>query len=148
MKRPAKVNQSLYTWPRSRLQLNTPTGKPGAVADLVQNRIPDSASIAVNYPASITDPEYQNSVTDGINDTIQKIQNYVDACGDDSNIVLIGYSQGGNVHTDVLAGGVDKPAPLSSAYAQYISAVTVFGDPTYTKGQSFDVGNATKSGVS
>ena len=50
--------------------------------------------------------------------TINKIEAYVDNCGSDSQIALIGYSQGGNVMTDVLAGGVDKPAPLSDQYRQ------------------------------
>ena len=50
--------------------------------------------------------------------------------------------------TDVLAGGVDKPTPISAAYAKYITAVAVFGDPSFTHGQSFDVGTATTDGVS
>ena len=94
-------------------------GKPGAVADAVAALIPDSASVAVDYPASIIDPPYPESVSDGIDDTIDKIHTYVDACGADSNIVLIGYSQGGNIMTDVLAGGVAKPDPLDPSYAQY-----------------------------
>lgn len=114
----------------------------------MQNALPDSASVAVDYPASITDPTYPTSVTDGIDNAIQLVQAYVNACGDASKIALIGFSQGGNVMTDMLAGGVDKPDPLDASYAQYITAVTVFGDPTYTTGQSFDVGNSTKDGVS
>lgn len=94
-------------------------GKPGAVADAVAAQIPDSASVAVDYPASIADPIYPASVSDGITDTINKIQAYADACGPASKIVLIGFSQGGNVMTDVLAGGVDKPNPIDPSYAQY-----------------------------
>ena len=94
-------------------------GKPGAVADLVVAAIPDSASVAVNYPASIVDPPYPESVVDGIKDTIAKVQAYVDACGPSSKIALVGYSQGGNLMTDALAGGVDKPDPLTTAYSQY-----------------------------
>ena len=94
-------------------------GKPGAVADLVAAQIPDSASVAVVYPASIVDPVYPDSVSDGITNAISLVQDYVNACGSSSRIALIGYSQGGNVMTDALAGGVDKPAVLTTAYTQY-----------------------------
>ena len=99
-------------------------GAPGVVADAVAAKIPDSASVAVDYPASLVDPPYPDSVSDGITDTINKIHAYVDACGSASNIVLIGYSQGGNIMTDVLAGGVAKPDALDPSYAQY-SACTL-----------------------
>jgi len=122
-------------------------GKPGEVATAVAAQIPGSGSVAVDYPASIIDPIYPSSVSDGIKDTINKIHAYVDACGSASRIVLIGYSQGGNVVTDTLAGGVDKPAPIATSYSQYITAVTVFGDPSFTAGQSFDVGTSTNDGI-
>ncbi|WPG99782.1 carbohydrate esterase family 5 protein [Acrodontium crateriforme] len=123
-------------------------GVTEVVADAIAARVPGSTSVAVDYPATAFGSAiYPVSVTDGINDTKQKIQDYVDACGDSSRIVLLGFSQGGNVMTDVLAGGVDKPAPISDEYGQYITGVAVFGDPTFTVGQSFDRGNATQSGI-
>lgn len=96
-------------------------GKPGQVAALVAARVPGSASVAVDYPASAlrrraANVIYPASVTDGINDTKKKIQDYVAQCGAGSKIALIGYSQGGNVMTDLLAGGVLKPAPLDDKY--------------------------------
>ncbi|KAF7195100.1 Acetylxylan esterase 2 [Pseudocercospora fuligena] len=140
-------------------------GKPGEVATMIEARVPNSASVAVKYPATIIDNSgsYPASVTDGINDTKTKIQNYVAACGASSRIVLLGYSQGGNVMTDVLAGGVDKPAPLAEKYRKnsespdfvgvleltmsLVRGVAVFGDPTFTAGQSFDAGTSTKDGI-
>lgn len=93
-------------------------GRLSEVSTLIKNAVSGSTSVAVDYPAAIisTTSIYPESVTDGINDTIDKITTYVDTCGSDSQIVLLGYSQGGNVMTDVLAGGVDKPAPLSDEY--------------------------------
>lgn len=98
----------------------TGEGKPAQVADLVAARVPNSVSVAVDYPATALKKRalYPASVTDGINDTKQKIEDYVAACGDGSRIALIGFSQGGNVMTDLLAGGVLKPAPLSEKYRQ------------------------------
>lgn len=94
-------------------------GRPSLVADLVAAAIPGSGRVAVDYPATITGPLYPTSVTDGIKDAIEKIESYIDTCGSSSRVVLIGYSQGGNVVTDVLAGGVAKPDPITPAYAQY-----------------------------
>ncbi|KAI0906241.1 putative acetylxylan esterase 2 precursor [Ustulina deusta] len=118
------------------------------ITNAVKARVPNSASVAVDYPASIYDDgTYPVSVYEGISDTISKVHDYVAACGSSSKIVLLGFSQGGNVMTDALAGGVLKPDPLTSAYTKYIRAVVTFGDPTFTVGQGFDVGNATKSGI-
>ncbi|KAI0451148.1 putative acetylxylan esterase 2 precursor [Xylaria acuta] len=123
-------------------------GPLSAITTMVKSLVPGSASIAVDYPAAIYDDgTYPVSVYEGITDTITKITDYVAACGASSRIVLLGFSQGGNVMTDTLAGGVLKPAPIGEGYRQNIRSVVVFGDPTYTTGQSFDVGNATKSGI-
>ncbi|KAI0427610.1 putative acetylxylan esterase 2 precursor [Xylaria sp. FL1042] len=123
-------------------------GPLSEITDAVKGLVPDSASIAVDYPAAIYDDgTYPVSVWEGITDTISKVEDYVAACGASSRIVLLGYSQGGNVMTDALAGGVLKPDPLTDEYRSYIRAVVTFGDPTFTVGQSFDVGNATKDGI-
>ncbi|KAM3510429.1 hypothetical protein MY10362_000053 [Beauveria mimosiformis] len=130
-------------------------GKPGQVADLVAKRVPGSASVAVDYPATaikrrssvVTRALYPFSVARGITDTKTKIQDYVAQCGDASKIALVGFSQGGNVMTDLLAGGVLKPAPLDPKYYKNIIAVTVFGDPTFAANQTYDYGtNAHGSG--
>jgi acetylxylan esterase len=134
-------------------------GSVDSVVSGVLAAIPDSGSIALDYPASVLDPFYDDSVSDGVNTMIGLIQSYVDSCY--GKIVLVGFSQGGNVVTDTLAGGVDKPTPISANYASYseffqvnlackkltfiVSAVTVFGDPTFTHGQSFDDGTDTSS---
>jgi acetylxylan esterase len=92
----------------------------GSVASVVSGvlaAIPNSGAIALDYPASVFDPLYDDSVSDGISTMISLIQTYVDSCA--GKIVLVGFSQGGNVVTDTLAGGVDKPTPISPTYASY-----------------------------
>ncbi|TVY86258.1 Acetylxylan esterase, partial [Lachnellula willkommii] len=84
------------------------------------------------------------SVTDGINAMITLIEDYIGNCSS-GNIVLTGFSQGAEVVTDTLAGGVDKPDPLSAENVARISAVAVFGDPTFTHDQSFDAGTDTST---
>lgn len=80
--------------------------------------VPGSTAEQVQFPATIIadDSFYSTSVRAGIVDTIDKIERYVDACGDSSRIVLLGYSQGGNVVTSALAGGLVKWLPLNPKY--------------------------------
>ena len=92
-------------------------GSTQQVADAIVAAIPGSGSIAVDYPASVFDPPYFDSVSDGINNVISLIQTYVSDCG--GQIVLAGFSQGGNVMTDALSGGVDKPTPLDPSLVDY-----------------------------
>ncbi|KAF1985011.1 carbohydrate esterase family 5 protein [Aulographum hederae CBS 113979] len=122
-------------------------GKAGQVATLIENSVPGSDSVAVDYPAAICcDDLYPGSVSDGIDNTISQIESYVASCPS-ARIVLVGYSQGGNVMTDVLAGGVLKPDPIGEQYRGNIAGVVVFGDPSFTAGQSFDVGSSTDDGI-
>ena len=102
-------------------------------------------------------------MNDGIEDTKTKIQDYVTACGSASRIALVGYSQGGNVMTDTLAGGTGKPDPIAQEYAQYseyirqryricvltrpVEAAVVFGDPRFNAGQAYSAGNSTSDGI-
>ncbi|KAF3402829.1 hypothetical protein DPV78_004382 [Talaromyces pinophilus] len=118
-------------------------GSTASVVNSVLAGIPGSGGVALDYPASWLDPLYPTSVTDGINTLISLVEDYANSCSGD--IVLVGFSQGANVITDALAGGVDKPTPLTASYIDHISAITVFGDPTFTHGQSFDVGTDTSS---
>ncbi|KAL1890886.1 hypothetical protein Sste5346_008027 [Sporothrix stenoceras] len=116
----------------------------GSVASVVSGvlaAIPNSRGIALDYPASVLDPLYDDFVTGGINTLISLVESYASSCS--GNIVLVSFSQGANVITDALAGGVLKPTPLSASYASHISAITVYGDLTFTHGQSFDAGTDT-----
>lgn len=97
-------------------------GKTSQVAQMVADRVPGSISVAVDYPATALKRKrdlYPVSVSKGIEDTISKIHNYVADCGDGSKIVLMGWSQGGNVMTDTLAGGRSKPDPIGEEYRKY-----------------------------
>ena len=97
-------------------------GTSGAIANLVAAQIAGSGSIGDVYSATYVDPLYPISVSDDISDTINLIEKYVDACWSSSRIVLIGFSQGAEVISDTLAGGIDKPAPIAAPYAQYSSS--------------------------
>ncbi|CAK1361908.1 Acetylxylan esterase [Cercospora beticola] len=130
---------------------NQPVGEGtvGPVANLVEAQVAGSYSHAIDYPATIIalDSNYITSVVDGIEDTKKSIEDYVAACGPNSRIALIGYSQGGNVMTDTLAGGTGKPAPIAEQYRQNIIGVAVFGDPRFNVGQPYSRGTSTRSGI-
>lgn len=95
-------------------------GSVGPVADMIEAAVPGSYSVAVDYPAVIitleADDNYFTSVNEGIEDMKSKIEAYVAACGSGSRIALLGYSQGGEVVTDTLAGGTGKPEPIAETY--------------------------------
>ncbi|KAM3422979.1 hypothetical protein BST61_g458 [Cercospora zeina] len=124
-------------------------GTVGPVANLVEAKVAGSYSQGIDYPASIIalDSNYITSVVDGIEDTKKKIQDYVAACGADSRIALIGYSQGGNVMTDTLAGGTGKPDAIDEQYRRNIIGVAVFGDPRFNAGQPYSRGTSTRDGI-
>lgn len=143
-------------------------GRCAEVAQIVKAALPNAASTAVPYPATTANPPYNDSVVKGIKSLKHIVESYVDHCGPKSRVALVGYSQGGQVSTDALVGG-DTPAALDQKYHKHsmfpctgetsfierltncscpVTAVTVFGDPTFTAGEPFDRGNATTSGVS
>ena len=95
-------------------------GKVAQVSSLIKAAVPGSTSVAVDYPAAIISNSsiYPESVSVGVRDTTEKVHTYVDTCGSSSRIVLLGYSQGGNVMTDALAGGL-VDVPLTTAYTQF-----------------------------
>lgn len=129
--------------------------------------IPGSSESDVDYPAVIIsdDSFYSTSLANGIDNLKSQIKSYVDACGDASRIVLLGYSQGGNVVSTALAGGLVRPVPLNPKYKKYSTSISilcpsphaltplpvkgaaVFGDPTHTAGKSYSAGNADGSGI-
>lgn len=98
------------------------------------------SSSAIIYDATIVaTPESasnQQSVAQGVNNTILQIKQYVAQCGSASRIVLAGYSQGGQVMTDTLVGGAFEPNGIDSSYRKYSQLQTMRSDPWLTLAQS------------
>lgn len=99
-----------------------------SVVERLLAAIPGSIETDVDYPAEIIseDSFYSTSVAEGIDDLKEKIRAYVDACGDEARIVLLGYSQGGNVVSSALAGGIVRPIPLDPSYKSYSKKIDLF----------------------
>lgn len=77
-------------------------GRLAAVSQNILAQYPGSASVAVDYPATLKD--YGSSLAQGAWDMTSKIVTYVNACGNSSKVVLLGYSQGAQVVAVTLAG--------------------------------------------
>ncbi|KAJ4422180.1 hypothetical protein N0V82_003149 [Gnomoniopsis sp. IMI 355080] len=119
------------------------TGVLGYVSDAIVSACPSSDVAANPYPA-LLDP-YLPSETAGVGNLTEMVISY-QACCPDSQIVLMGYSQGAQVTADFLCGrsssGFPPTPPYASLVADSVSAVVLMGDPSFVKGQSWDRGNA------
>ncbi|KAF7553799.1 hypothetical protein G7Z17_g3394 [Cylindrodendrum hubeiense] len=120
----------------------------GAVAKKVLARIPGSDMVSLDYPA-VLDP-YVASETAGVANMTDLIQEYARKCPL-TKMVLMGYSQGAHVISDVMCGtsetGFPATKPQRPAVTDKIAAVVLMGDPSFTAGQPFNVGTSHGSGI-
>ena len=121
----------------------------GPLAQQLTRELPQSVrSTPVDYPASFN---YTASVRQGVTSLAAGVQRTAAAC-ENTKFVLIGYSQGANVVGDALAGravrgrAAGQPA-IPAGLGDRVAAVILFGDPTFTAGEDFNVGNGTRSGI-
>jgi acetylxylan esterase len=126
-------------------------GKIGAVADLVADRIDDSKIVALDYPATVDDPVYLDSVKAGAKQLRDDVRDYIKACPD-SKLAVLGYSQGAQVAEDALcAGGADNfhndPPLEKDLIDDNVIAIVLFGDPARQEDAKYNAGNATTQGI-
>ncbi|WP_305784577.1 cutinase family protein [Symbioplanes lichenis] len=103
---------------------------------------------AVDYPASFN---YTASVRQGVQALAGNVADTAEEC-EDTQFVLMGYSQGANVVGDALVGSslrgrATGQAAIPAALSDRVAAVLLFGDPTFTAGESFNTGTGTRNGV-
>lgn len=125
----------------------------GITGALVTQIVDDSSQTvsreSVNYPATLTN--YANSAADGVSNATSELEQEVSSCPN-AKVVLLGYSQGAEVVTDVLGGGGGgtlgaTTAPVASNVASHVVAVVTFGDPRHVTGQPFNLGTSTTNGL-
>lgn len=83
---------------------------------------------------------YSGSVADGVSRLRSDVADFQSTCGDDTNIVLAGYSQGAHVIGDFLSGASD-------ATRSGIAFVGLFGDPKFHAGSVVARGDTTENGI-
>lgn len=68
------------------------TGSTGYLAKQVASRIKGSDIEGLDYPATMTDPDYITSVGEGSDEMRETVREYVKACPD-TKVAVMGYSQ-------------------------------------------------------
>lgn len=138
-----------------------------ALAKSIASGIPDSAAVAVHYPFVALDLQglFMEEVKKGTSLVKQHVQNYVDTCGSESKIAILGYAQGALVATDTYVGSGandnaadgyanDRPdlqwtpgTGLDQQYADSVIAAAVFASPTAYFHQAYSRGTALSNGM-
>ncbi|KAL5364370.1 cutinase [Aspergillus floccosus] len=126
-------------------------GTAGTVVDLILNAHPGATSEAIDYPA-VGDNAYASSVQQGVQAVANQVATFVGNCPD-TQIVLVGYSQGAQIIDDAMCGGgnanmgiSDTAAAISSDVGSHVKAMIWMGDPRHTPGAPYNVGTSTAAG--
>ncbi|KLO87862.1 uncharacterized protein Y057_14879 [Fusarium fujikuroi] len=123
-------------------------GAMGVLAEEILKLIPGSDMEALVYPALYN--EYVESQTEGVRTMTSVINNYVKNCPD-TDLILMGYSQGAHVTMDTMCGASSDGFPGTLSQPAYITdnvvAIIAMGDPSLTEGQPFLVGTSEGSGI-
>ncbi|KZL74238.1 carbohydrate esterase family 5 protein (cutinase) [Colletotrichum tofieldiae] len=123
------------------------TGVIGAIANNIQTQIPGSDIEAVDYPAELN--PYKPSQKAGVTAMTKLVQNYAAACPQ-TQMVLMGYSQGAHVTADVMCGtsedGFEPTQPQAADVTDKVAAILLMGDPSHVNGQPFNQGTSQKDG--
>jgi len=115
-------------------------GSAGAVVDSILSAVSGATSEAIDYPASGDSPPYAESVTTGVSAICSQVGAFAQQCPD-TQLVVVGYSQGGEIFDDALCGGG------SCSIADYnVKAAIFMGAPTYVAGLTYNVGSCAAQG--
>jgi len=128
-----------------------------AVVNSIISAYPGATSEAINYPAcggqaSCGDVSYAQSVIQGVAAVASQVNAFNAKCPS-TILVLVGYSQGGQIFDDAYCGGGDTneglsstAIPISTAAQAKIAAAIFMGDPRYIHGLPYQVGTCAAQG--
>jgi acetylxylan esterase len=134
-------------------------GSSSTVVNAVLNAYPGSTAEAISYPAcggqsSCGGVSYANSANQGTAAVASAVNAFYSRCPS-TQLVLVGYSQGGQIMDNALCGGGDSGAgitstavPISAGAVGQIKAAIFMGDPRFVKGLPYEVGTCQTQGVS
>lgn len=123
-------------------------GTAGGLVNMVTAAYPDSQAEAITYPACGGQAEcggidYDSSATQGTAAVVTAVTDLNSRCPD-TKIVLIGYSQGGQIMDNALCGGAGQT--LSGTALSAVKAAIFMGDPHNVAGLPYNVGTCTAGG--
>ncbi|KAL2862811.1 putative acetyl xylan esterase (Axe1) [Aspergillus lucknowensis] len=132
-------------------------GSSSYVVDAVLSAYSGATSEAIDYPAcggdaSCGGASYGQSVAAGIEAVGTAVNGFNSQCPD-AQIVLVGYSQGGEIFDAALCGGgvpnqgiADNGVVLSESAVAQVKAAIFMGDPLYSAGLPYNVGTCSAGG--
>ncbi|RGP63223.1 acetylxylan esterase 2 [Fusarium longipes] len=132
-------------------------GSAGALVDMIKADHPGATSEAIEYPAcggqaSCGNVEYGASAKQGTEAVTTAVNGLNERCPD-TKIVMIGYSQGGQIMDNNICGGPDNGAsisdssvPLSASAVEQVKAVVMLGNPRFINGLAYGVGTCDAGG--
>ncbi|KAF9052082.1 putative acetylxylan esterase precursor [Panaeolus papilionaceus] len=132
-------------------------GTAGVVVNLVLGAYPGSTAEAISYPAcggqsSCGGVSYANSVQQGVRAVASAVNSFNTRCPN-TQLVLVGYSQGGQIFDDAFCGGGDSnegisdtSIPIQASAVNMIKAAIFMGDPRHIPGLSYNVGTCNANG--
>ncbi|KAL0945271.1 hypothetical protein HGRIS_000782 [Hohenbuehelia grisea] len=132
-------------------------GTSGPVVNSILSAFPGATSEAITYPAcggqsSCGGISYGNSALQGTAAVASQVNAYNQRCPN-AILVLVGYSQGGQIMDNAYCGGGDTniglsntAIPISTAAQAKIAAAIFMGDPRHIPGLPYNVGTCQASG--
>ncbi|KAK0624321.1 cutinase-domain-containing protein [Immersiella caudata] len=132
-------------------------GTSKAVVDLILREYPGSTSEAISYPAcggqsSCGGIQYGASAAQGTTAVANAVNSYHQRCPN-TQIVLVGYSQGGQIMDNAVCGGPDSGSgitsstvPINASALNMVKAAILMGSPRYVRGLPYNVGTCTAQG--
>ncbi|KAF2107307.1 acetylxylan esterase precursor [Lophiotrema nucula] len=123
-------------------------GTAGGLVNQIKAAYSGSGSEAIVYPAcggqsSCGGASYDSSASQGTTAVVNAVTAYNKKCPS-TQIVLVGYSQGGQIMDNAMCGGGN--AQLSGAALDAVKAAIFMGDPHNRAGLPYNVGTCTAQG--
>ncbi|KAK3312099.1 cutinase [Apodospora peruviana] len=123
-------------------------GTSQGLVNMVTSAYPGSTKEAIVYPAcggqsNCGGVSYENSASQGTAAVVKAVNALNQRCPD-TKIVLIGYSQGGQIMDNALCGGAG--ATLTGAALKAVKAAIFMGDPHNVAGLPYNVGTCKNKG--
>ncbi|KAJ6156427.1 Leucine carboxyl methyltransferase eukaryotic [Penicillium chrysogenum] len=132
-------------------------GSSSTVVNGLLSAYSGSTAEAISYPAcggqsSCGGVSYSNSVAQGIAAVASAVNSYNKQCPS-TKLVLVGYSQGGEIIDAALCGGgvpnqgyTNTAVQLSTSAVNMVKAAIFMGDPLYVAGLPYNVGTCAAGG--
>ncbi|KAH8665072.1 cutinase-domain-containing protein [Tricladium varicosporioides] len=126
-------------------------GSAGTVVNMIVAANAGATKEEIVYPAAGGN-SYSSSVRAGVLAVTNQVSAFVTKCPQ-TQIVLVGYSQGAQIMDDAMCGGGDSSeqisnttAPISAVVSAQVKAMIWMGDPRHTPGAPYNIGSSTAAG--